>query len=457
MNSLLKINKGLKQIGSQLFLIVLVTSMAHADFGLMLNSFKKRENALKYITTQAKSPLKWGCNVFLEEVQVPDKGRWYRVCLGPFVDKKEALKYKETLHSKGFGGDVVLVKTASQAQAASLLPPTPPPKPALKSSEVESSETESVYSEKKLIPDILGREVTEFAPHDPSGETDTADKVLDYEGGPVTDKEEPEKEGPWAEPADAFAITLEKATLLALENNWAFRVERFSPDIQRTYEESERAAFDPILRAEGGWQRDRDKIDSVTTGPVVSTGISEFLPTGTWLDLDFGVEQEDKIIVSNPDEEYETNLSLTVTQALLRGRGLDVNLASLRQARIDTRASEYQLRGLAQSLLAEVENSYWDYTLAKEEVKIYEASVKLGEELTKETIERIELGQLAKSEIFYGESETAQRRQDLIDAQSVRANARLRLLRLLNPPGDNFWQREVVLLTPPERLDPQLE
>ena len=458
MNPLPKINKWLKQIVSQLFLIVLAISMAHADFGLMLGSFKKRENALKYITSQAKSPLKWGCNVFLEEVQVSDKGRWYRVCLGPFVDKKEALEYKETLRSKGFGGDMILVETVSQAQSVSPLPPATPLKPALKRSELESSETESEYSEMKLIPDILGREVTEFAPDDPgSGETSTADKVLDYEGGPVTDEEEPEEKGPWTEPTKTLSITLVKATLLALENNWAFRMERFSPDIQRTYEESERAAFDPVLRAEGGWKRERDGLDGVTKGPVFSTGVSEFLPTGTWLDLDFGTTQEQETFATNPDEEYETNLNLTVTQALLRGRGLDVNLASLRQARIDTRASEYQLRGLAQSLLAEVENAYWDYTLAKEEVKIYEASVKLGMELVKETIERIELGQLARSEIFYGESETAQRRQDLIDAQSVRANARLRLLRLLNPAGENFWQRKVVLLTPPERLDPQLE
>jgi len=472
MNPLSKIYEGLKQIILQLFLIVLVTSMAYADFSLMLGSFKNKDNALKYITAQPKSPLKWGCNVFLEEVQIPDKGRWYRVCLGPFVDKEAALAYKETLRLKGFAGDVVLVKTASEAQSAIPLPPAaapsppaPPLKPASEKSELESSLTESVHSEKKLIPDILGREVTEFAPGDPgSGETSTADKVLDYEGGPVTDPAvvatlaEGEKEGPWAEPTDgALAITLEKATLVSLENNWAFRVERFSPDIQRTYEESERAAFDPVVWAEGGWKRERDGLDSVTKGPVFSTGVSEFLPTGTWLDLDFGTTQEQETIVTKPDEEYETNLSLTVTQALLRGRGLDVNLASLRQARIDTRASEYQLRGLAQSLLAEVENAYWDYTLAKEEVKIYEASVELGTKLVNETIERIKLGQLAKSEVFYGEAETAKRRQDLIDAQSFRANARLRFLRLLNPPGENFWQRKVVLLTPPERLVPQIE
>ena len=459
MNPHSKIYTGVKRIIAQLFLIGLITSVAHADFGLMLASFKDRENALKYVTTQPRSPIKWGCNVFLEEVQVPDKGQWYRVCLGPFSDKKDALKYKKDLRSKGFEGDVVLVKTDSQVQTVSPPPPAAPLKPAPERRELESVEADSEYSEKKLIPDILGREVAEFAPLDPGdGETSTADKVLDYEGGPVTDKDKKEKAGPWAEPTDgALSITLEKATLLALENNWEFRVERFSPDIQRTYEESERAAFDPVLRAEAGWKRERDGIDNITKGPVFSTGLSEFLPTGTWLDLDFGTTQEEETIVTKPDEEYETNLSLTVTQALLRGRGLDVNLASLRQARIDTRASEFQLRGLAQSLLAEVENAYWDYTLAKEEVKIYEASVELGTKLVKETQERIKLGQLAKSEVFYGEAETAKRRQDLIDAQSFRANARLRLMRLLNAPGEDFWQRKVVLLTPPEKLEPRLE
>ena len=203
MNPLSIIYEGLKQIILQLFLIVLVTSVAYADFGLMLGSFKERDNALKHITTQAESPLKWGCNVFIEKVQVPDKGQWYRVCLGPFVNKKEALKYKKDLRSKGFGGDVVLVKTVSQAQSAPSLPPSTAPsppatplKPALKNSELESSETESVYSKKKLIPDILGREVTEFAPHDPGGgKTDTADKVLDYEGRPGHRKRRIRKRG----------------------------------------------------------------------------------------------------------------------------------------------------------------------------------------------------------------------------------------------------------------------
>ena len=157
-----------------------------------------------------------------------------------------------------------------------------------------------------------------------------------------------------------------------------------------------------MVRADGGWSRQRDGIDGVTKGPVASVGASEFFPTGTWADLEFGVVQRDRTIVTNPDEEYEADLSFTVTQALLRGRGLDVNLASLRQARLNTRASEYELRGLAQSLLAEVENAYWDYTLAGESVKIYEASLHLGEQLTKETKERIALGAIGGiGDIFF--------------------------------------------------------
>jgi len=468
MSSLSKINKGLKQIGLQLCVTVLVTSVAYADFGLMLASFKKRDNARKFVSAQADHPVLKRYDIFIEEVHVPGMGRWYRVCLGHYITREKALKEKKTLRAEGFSRDVILVETASQGQPATPSSPAHSLTASSPKQPLESNEPEPAYSEKELSPDIPISDVMEIEPHDLGANTAAkTNEALAYEEnlgktadtwGSVGKENALEKGGPWAEPTEgSLAISLEKATLSALENNWAFRVERWSPDIQRTYEEDERAAFDPVLRAEGGWRRYRDKIDSVNKGPVVDMGISEFLPTGTWLDLDFDVEQEDKTIVTRPDEEYETNLGLTVTQALLRGRGLDVNLANLRQARIDTRASEYQLRGLAQSLLAEVENAYWDYTLAKEEVRIYKASVELGVRLINETIERIKLGQLARTEIFYGESETAQRRQDLIDAQSVRANARLRLLRLINAPGDHFWQRKVVLLTPPERPNPQLE
>lgn len=439
-------NKGLRQVVLQLFLIFLFASIVHADFGLLLGSFRNKNNAEKCVTKYIKNPAGKKCGVFLEETQVPGKGRWHRVCLGPFGSRKEAINNKNDLLSKGFRADMFLVKTSSQAQTK----PLPPPKP-----DPESNENKTGYAEKETSqgPPLSKGNLGGFLRQ--RLKLDHAPQVLDT---PSDRKKKAEKDRSRNDATEgALEITVEDATLLALENNWGFRVERLTPSIQRTYEQEERAAFDPVLRADGQWSRERDKPDSVSKEIDVSLGISEFLPTGTDLDLSAGMEQTQKTVVTNPDEKYTTNLNLTVTQALLRGMGLDVNLANLRQARIETRVSEYQLRGLAQSLLAEVENAYWDYTLTREEVNIFETSLELGERLTAETAERIRVGQVAKCEIFSAEAEAATRRQELINARSARDNARLRLLRLLNPPGNDLWNSKVVLLSPPEMPESNLE
>jgi len=247
----------------------------------------------------------------------------------------------------------------------------------------------------------------------------------------------------------SLKLSITKATMLALENNRQFRVEEIAPAIMQTYEETERAVFDPVISAEGGVGQERDKVYSTTSGFDASVGISEFLPTGTWIDLAYETDLERKDPRGDPDEEYRNFVGLTVTQALLRGMGLEANLASLTQAKLDTKASEYQLRGLAQSLLAETENTYWDYTLAKEEVRIFKSSLELADRLVEETRERIAAGQIAESEIYSAEAEAAIRVQELINARSFRSTSRLRLLRIVNPPGKDLWDREIDLLTSP--------
>ena len=81
--------KGLFQIMGQLLLMVLCASIAYADFGLLLGSFKSRDNAENYATKIVKSLFDYPCNAFVEGTEIPGKGLWYRVCLGPFVTRKE--------------------------------------------------------------------------------------------------------------------------------------------------------------------------------------------------------------------------------------------------------------------------------------------------------------------------------------------------------------------------------
>jgi outer membrane protein len=259
-----------------------------------------------------------------------------------------------------------------------------------------------------------------------------------------------------------LTLTVEDAILEALENNRALAVQLFDPQILGTWEDQERAAFDPVLggsvsagRTKGG--RAATGGTSETTSDTVSAEVSveKYLPTGTTIGLSANTDSTDSSVYG--DRFTASRLGLTVNQALLQGRGLRVNLASLRQARLDTLSSEYELRGFAEALVANVELAYWDFALAKLRLEIFDESLKLAQQQLEETRERINIGKLAETELAASQAEEALRQEDLINARSDLAAAKLRLLRLLNAPGSDFWSRDVNLSDRPEVPDVQLD
>jgi outer membrane protein TolC len=148
---------------------------------------------------------------------------------------------------------------------------------------------------------------------------------------------------------------------------------------------------------------------------------------------------------------------MTVTQALLRGYGTAVNLARLQQARLDTRMSEFELRGFTESLVADVERTYWDYALARRQIEIVEESLKVARQQLNETKELIAVGRLARAELPAVQAEVAAQDQALIEARANKESIHLQLVRLLNPAGPGIWQREVDLIHQPTLPEIKLE
>jgi outer membrane protein TolC len=250
-----------------------------------------------------------------------------------------------------------------------------------------------------------------------------------------------------------LTVTLQDAVLMALEHNRSLRIEKLNPPLVRTAEDEKRAAFDPVLA--GGYSRYRrnndrqvqgnqKKIDNDVTGKLA---VSNYLPTGTDVELAASTSQTWSDLYS--DDLYQSRVGLTIAQALLRGAGMDYNLAALRQARLDTQASLYELRGFAESLIARVETTYWNYALTERQIDIFLESLKLAEQQKSETEEMIRIGALAESELYAAEAEIALRREGLINARSTLQKTRLQLLRLLNPPGRDLWNRDIDLLYRP--------
>ncbi len=266
-----------------------------------------------------------------------------------------------------------------------------------------------------------------------------------------------------------LSLSLQDAILLTLEQNPSLRAQRLTPLISRTSEEDARAAFDPT--ATGGISGGRadarvnaldhsspvDRTDSINT----QAAIQQFFPTGTTIAANGSVSYSTSSFYTD-STLVTAQTGVTITQSLLRGADYQANLASLRQAQIDTRVSQYELRAFAESLLADVETTYWNYALAQRQIQIYEASLKVAQDQLDQTNQLIRVGRLAESERAAAEAEVALQKGDLINAHATLATTRLHLLQLLSPaaPGkrDNpFWSRQIALtdqpFVPPGTLD----
>jgi len=275
---------------------------------------------------------------------------------------------------------------------------------------------------------------------------------------------QPEKMSARTVPPGPLQLTVTEAILLCLENNRELEVQRLNPSIRQTFEDQERAVFDPEAGAEVSAGRvkgerlarsgsDTEDFTTDTADGIIS--LEQYFPTGTTVALEAGTQMNDSSLYD--DTFYETRLGMTVNQALLRGYGTDVNLARLQQARLETRMSEYELRGFTEFLVAEVERIYWDYALARRQIEIVEESLKVARQQLDETKELIAVGRLARAELAAVQAEVAAQEQALIEARANAASIRLQLLRLLNPAGPGIWQREVDLIHQPTLPEIKLE
>jgi outer membrane protein len=267
-----------------------------------------------------------------------------------------------------------------------------------------------------------------------------------------------------ASAAEPLRVDVQRAVLLALENNKALIVQRMTPDISRTFEDEERAVFDPVLSGQASQRRVRaDRLSRAGSGIErsivdVATGVvavDKLFPSGTSVGVDATTNYTDSSLYNNP--LTSERLGLTVTQALLRGLSVRANLARVHQAGIDTQISEYELRGFTEALVEQVESSFWDYAMAQRQIAIYTDSLRLAEQQMEEAQERINIGTLAETELAAAQAEVALRRENLIGARSTLSRERLNLLRLLNASDPINWDAEILLDYRTELPDNPLE
>ncbi len=275
-------------------------------------------------------------------------------------------------------------------------------------------------------------------------------------------------------------LSLQDAISLALENNLAIDVERFTPWLDEVGLLRAKSGinglvpFDPTLTGNLNVQDSvtplnnplfAGVIPTSTTSPAsqtppayvqhvgnVNLQYNQYFPTGTQLQVGMTNNRTSSNFgffnLYNP--YLQSALTVTITQPLLRGFGIVPNTRLIIEAKRTIKVGLSQLEQQVMATTAQVSNDYWELVYARENVKVEDAALGVSQRLFDENSRRLQIGTLSSLDVLTAQSQVASDKQALVQAQSVELQDETTLLNDItkNPLDGPLLQAEIVPVTP---------
>lgn len=256
-------------------------------------------------------------------------------------------------------------------------------------------------------------------------------------------------------------MSLKSVLLLGLKNNLNIKFASYDPGISETGIQQERGKFDTLFSAQYQKNRSVQQSGSVigsSSSPVVKQerhnwegALQKKFLTGTQAELKATGEQYlTDTSFQGLKPQYKNELSLSLTQPLLKDFGIGVNETFIKIANLNYRISEYAFRDQVMNVMYQIEAFYWDLYYRIQDLKAKQESLKQAEKLQSEFKIRIDAGSLAPIEIYQADANVAQRRQEVIVAESQVKAAEDYLKAALNLyDKKDFWNVAIIPADPP--------
>ncbi|MCX5832246.1 MAG: TolC family protein [Deltaproteobacteria bacterium] len=173
----------------------------------------------------------------------------------------------------------------------------------------------------------------------------------------------------------------------------------------------------------------------LTTGSFVSDNatfsatVTQQLPTGGRLDL---------TAAHYLDSAHTTGLQradsygLFLTQPLLKGGGMEVGTASIKNARFTDSVNQLYLKTTLMDTVSSVIYAYWYFLQTVKQIEISRQSLERAKESMAVTRELITAGRMSEMEIVQNEADIANREISLLSSENNADAARIALLKLFD-------------------------
>jgi len=223
-----------------------------------------------------------------------------------------------------------------------------------------------------------------------------------------------------------LVLSLDDSIRLALSNNTDihldhYQIETAENNLQRVY-----APFDPLLTSSFVDQRAKSPTSTQLSGASIlndltqqtQIGYSQTFQTGTNFQSSFIADKastNSSFNFLNPS--LATALQFTVTQPLLRNRGLFPNRAPIMIAQRNLKQAHASFLGEVNNIILVIVGNYWNVVLARENLSVQQKSLDEAQKSYDHDKKALSLGALPPLDIYRSESQVASRRVGAIQAE----------------------------------------
>jgi outer membrane protein TolC len=260
---------------------------------------------------------------------------------------------------------------------------------------------------------------------------------------------------PFRTPGPVVTLSLQDAVQRASEHNIDISVARITPRLTDFTIAGLEANYHLNLTSSANNQR-QTQLPRVTTQGIAkpTSSISEAWSAGIAQNLWKGggnysvswtnsrLNTQSSVNLRNP--QFQSGLTANFTQPLMRGFKIDATRASLQTNRINQQNDEIALQTTTTTTQANVKNAYWDLVYAIQAVEAAQDSLDLASRLVRDNQARVEIGTLAPIDVVSAQSEEANRRQALVQAEATVRTSELALKRLIvSGTDDPLWTSSI--------------
>jgi outer membrane protein len=223
-----------------------------------------------------------------------------------------------------------------------------------------------------------------------------------------------------------LVLSLDDSIRLALSNNTDIHLDHYQIETAENNLQRVLAPFDPLLTSSFSDQRAKSPTSTQLQGASILDTLTQNTQIGYSQTFQTGTNFQSSLVTGKSSTNSSFNflnpsiataLQFSITQPLLRNRGLFPNRAPILIAQRNLKQARASFVGEVNNIILQIVGNYWSVVLARENLSVQQKSLDEAQKSYDHDKKALSLGALPPLDIYRSESQVATRRVGVIQAE----------------------------------------